>query len=50
MTTSYVVDGPTGALRPTSACDKLIDQLSSDYGSKYTLGQATDGAREAGPC
>ena len=32
------------------SCDGLIEQLSSEMGSKYTNSQATFGARQAGAC
>lgn len=32
------------------SCNGLIEQLSSDAGDKYTVDQATFGARDAGAC
>ncbi|MBM3775667.1 MAG: hypothetical protein FJW37_10985 [Acidobacteria bacterium] len=32
------------------SCQGLIDQLSSQYGDKYTVQQATYGATQAGAC
>lgn len=32
------------------SCNGLIQQLSSSFGSKYTVSQATYGARQTGAC
>ena len=32
------------------SCQGLIDQLSSEFGEKYTVEQATYGATQAGIC
>jgi hypothetical protein len=32
------------------SCKGLIQQLSSSYGDKYTVSQATYGAKQAGAC
>jgi Host cell surface-exposed lipoprotein len=32
------------------SCKGLIEQLSSEYGNQYSVGEATYGAKEAGAC